>query len=65
MTAGWGCAFVLKINMGGGLQCFFQPGCTDQWRGSVELVGIPHLLRDGNIALMGGFLFNQRHGEKR
>jgi len=50
--------------MSGRLQGFLQAGGADERGGAVELVGFAHFIGDGDEALGGDFLFNQRHREE-
>ena len=50
--------------MGGGAELLFQARSADERGGTVELVGVAHFIRNWDVALRGGFLLNQGHGEE-
>ncbi|MPM65853.1 hypothetical protein SDC9_112757 [bioreactor metagenome] len=65
MTARRIVAFVFVIDLGGSIQCFFQPIGTNQRRGAELCVNIAHFLGDIDVPFGRHLLLNQRLSEKR
>ena len=55
---------ILEIDVGGGIEHLFQAARPHQRGGTVQLVDLPHFLRDLDIALAADFLHDQFHREE-
>ena len=64
VRAGGGDAFVLVVDVGGGVQRLLQPVGPEQGRGPPELVDLPHLVRDVSEAFRAHLLLDEGHGEE-